>query len=77
VNLSVKHLRINPYNQNPEEVPEGTEYGFWRIVEHTGAGWFEWDGLYKTKEEAETAMKKALEAEERKHGPERVSEENR
>lgn len=69
--LSVKYLRINPYNQNPEEVPVGTEYGFWRVVEHTGAGWFEWEGLHRTEEEAEAAMKRALEAEELKYGPER------
>jgi hypothetical protein len=64
MNLSIHHLRTNEYTHCEEEVPEGThngmkrprQYGFWRIVEHTGAGWFPWPGLYRTKKEAERAM---------------------
>lgn len=56
MNLSVHHLRTNEYTHCEEEVPEGTQFGFWRIVEHTGAGWFPWPGLYQTKKEAERAM---------------------
>lgn len=54
--LTIKHIRTNPYNGNEEEVPEGTEYGFWRVVEHTGAGWFPRPGLYTSREEAESAL---------------------
>jgi len=58
--LSVKHLRTNPYNQNEEEVPEGTPYGWWRVVEHTGAGWFPWHGLYHSKASAEAMVKRIM-----------------
>ena len=58
--LSIKFLRLNEYNLGEEEVPEGTQYGFWRIVEHTGAGWFPWPDLYMTREGAEKVMQKHL-----------------
>ena len=58
--LSVKHLKLDPYNHNDVEVPEGTPYGFWRVVEHTGAGWFPWPGLYSSKARAERAVERAL-----------------
>ena len=58
--LSVKHLRTNPYNQNEEEVPEGTLYGWWRVVEHTGAGWFPWEGIYETRDKAIARMNQAI-----------------
>jgi len=61
--LSIHHLRTNPYTHCEEEVPEGTQYGWWRVVEHTGAGWFPWDGIYETRKKAEEAMEKALERE--------------
>ena len=50
--LSIKYLKTNPYNQYEEEVSEGTEFGFWRVVEYTGAGWFPWPEHYETKEQA-------------------------
>lgn len=56
--LSVKHLAKNEYTHCYEEVPEGHRYGFWRIVEYTGAGWFPWPSLYTSKENAEKALKK-------------------
>lgn len=59
--LTIAHLRQNEYTHCEEEVPEGTQYGFWRIVEHTGAGWFPWPGLYETRERAQRAMAKAVE----------------
>jgi hypothetical protein len=59
--LSVKHLRMNEYSHTEDEVPPGTKYGVWRVVEHTNAGWFPWPGLYDSKAGAERAMKKALE----------------
>jgi hypothetical protein len=58
--LSLKYLRTNPYTLDYEPVPVGTIYGFWRIVEHTGAGWFPWPGIYTTREDAQTAMDRAL-----------------
>jgi hypothetical protein len=58
--LTVAHLRLDPYTHCEEPCPEGTEYGFWRVVEHTGAGWFPWPGLYTTKEAAEKAKSLAL-----------------
>lgn len=54
--LSVKHLRLNEYTLCEDEVPEGTQYGFWRIVVHTGAGWFPWPGLYTSRERAEKVL---------------------
>ena len=54
--ISIQHLRINSYTHVPEIVPEGTEFGFWRIVEHTGAGWFPWPELYDTKKAAGLAL---------------------
>ena len=59
MNLSIIHLRTNEYTHCEEEVPAGTQYGFWRIGEHTGAGWFPWPGLYQTKKEAERAIQAA------------------
>jgi hypothetical protein len=50
--LSIKHLKTNEYTLCEEEVPEGTKYGFWRIVEHTGAGWFPWPELYTSEDDA-------------------------
>jgi len=58
--LSVKYIRINEYTHCPEEVPEETQYGFWRIIEHTGAGWFPWPDFYSTKEKAIEVMEKWL-----------------
>lgn len=58
--LSVKHLRTNDYTHDHEEVSEGTLYGFWRIVEHTGAGWFPWPTLYMTRTKAHDALQRAL-----------------
>jgi len=58
--LSIKHLRLNESNHNDEEVPEGAEFGFWRVVEHTGAGWFPWEAFYSTRKAAEKGMKRAL-----------------
>ena len=54
--FSVKHLRMNEYTHNEEEVPEGTMYGFWRVVEHTVAGWFPLPGLFVTRESAEASV---------------------
>ena len=59
--LSVKHLRTNEYTHDDDEVPEGTPYGFWRIVEYTGRFWFPWPGLHHTREQAERAMHACLE----------------
>jgi len=56
--LSIKHLRTNPYTHDEEEVKPGTQYGFWRIIEHTGAGWFPWPSLYGSRREAEAALEK-------------------
>ena len=56
--FSVKHLRDNPYNGDHEIVSEGTEYGFWRVVEHTGAGWFPLPGFFDTRLGAEKAKRK-------------------
>lgn len=58
--LSIKHLRTNEYTQNDEEVPEGTRYGFWRVIEHTGAGWFPLPGLFMTRADAELAKRRIL-----------------
>lgn len=52
--LTIEHLRTNEAGDH-EEVPEGTLYGIWRIVEHTGAGWFPWPDAYASKEKAEEA----------------------
>lgn len=57
--LSVEHLTEDTYDHAPKIVPEGTIYGFWRVVEHTGAGWFPWPGIYTTREAAEKAMGRA------------------
>ena len=38
--FTIKHLQLNEYTHCEDEVSEGTAYGFWRVVEHTGAGWF-------------------------------------
>lgn len=72
MNLSVNYLRTNEYTHCEEEVPEGTQFGFWRIVEHTGAGWFPWPGLYETKKEAERAMACAKDDERKRHATENV-----
>jgi hypothetical protein len=56
MNLSIKHLALNSYTHCEDEVPEGHMYGFWRIVEHTGAGWFPWPTRYTSKEAAEKAL---------------------
>jgi hypothetical protein len=53
--FTTKYLRLNDYTFCDEEVPEGTEFGFWRVVEHTGAGWFPLPSLYSSKEEAKKA----------------------
>jgi hypothetical protein len=58
--LTLKFLRLNDYTHCEDEVPEGTQYGFWRIVEHTGAGWFPWPGLYEDKERARAIMEAHL-----------------
>lgn len=58
--LSLKHLRLNPYTHCDDEVPEGTEFGFWRIVEHTGAGWFPWPHLFTSREAAEKKLARIL-----------------
>ena len=62
--LSIKHLRLNETTLDYTEVPEGAEFGFWRVVEHTGAGWFPWGGTYETREAAEAKMKRAIERDE-------------
>jgi hypothetical protein len=54
--LSLKFLRLNDYTHCEEEVKEGTIYGFWRIVEHTGAGWFPWPGIYESRERAQKIL---------------------
>lgn len=54
--LSIAFLRTNEYNHCEEEVPEGTQYGFWRIVEHTGAGWFPWPDDFDTREAAQKRL---------------------
>lgn len=54
--LSVKYLRTNEYTHDHEEVPPGTLYGFWRVIEHTGAGWFPWPERYISKQKAEAQM---------------------
>ncbi len=54
--FSIKHLRTNAYNHNHEEVPVGTPYGFWRVVEHTGAGWFPLPAHYTEKGQADRAL---------------------
>lgn len=54
--LSIKHLRLNPYTHCDDEVRPGAEFGFWRIVEHTGAGWFPWPSLYSSRERAQSVM---------------------
>lgn len=54
--LTIKHLRTNEYTHADEEVPPGTLYGFWRIVEHTGAGWFPWPDLFATEDAARSAL---------------------
>ena len=59
--LSIKHLRLNEYTHGDDEVGEGTKYGFWRIVEHTGAGWFPWPPLFSTRDAAEKELLKILE----------------
>lgn len=59
--LTVKFLRTNPYTHDDVEVPEGTPYGFWRVCEHTGAGWFPWPGLYHGKADAETRVAAEME----------------
>jgi hypothetical protein len=56
MNLSIKFLRLNEYTHADDEVPPGTQYGFWRIVEHTGAGWFPWPRLFHTRERAQKAL---------------------
>lgn len=65
--LSVAHLRLNEYTHCEEEVSEGTKYGFWRIVEHTGAGWFPWPGLYETRDRACKAMGEAMEEDQKRN----------
>ena len=54
--ISIRYIRENTYTHVPEIVPEGTEFGFWRIVEHTGVGWFPWPELYYTKRAAGLAL---------------------
>ncbi|MHC4278219.1 MAG: hypothetical protein ACYSTI_13010 [Planctomycetota bacterium] len=58
--LSIKNLRTCEYSQKVSEAPEGTEYAFWRIVEHTGAGWFPWPDLYTSQEKAWQAALEAI-----------------
>lgn len=58
--LAVKNLRINEHTQDDEEVPAGTRYSFWRIVEFTGAGWFPWPTLYPTREMAKERVEKIM-----------------
>jgi len=58
--FSLKHLKTNEYTHDDEEVPEGAEFGFWRIVEHTGAGWFPWPELYATEAAATDALDRWL-----------------
>lgn len=56
--LSVKHLQNNACTHGHDEVKPGTQYGFWRVVEHTGAGWFPWPRRFKTKQQAKKAIEK-------------------
>jgi hypothetical protein len=60
--LAVKNIRINEYTQDDDEVPEGTRYAFWRIVEYTGAGWFAWPTLYRTREAAKERVESIMES---------------
>ena len=53
--LSIKCLRANEYSHNEEKVSDGAEFGFWRVVEHTGAGWFPWPAHYTTEGAANLA----------------------
>lgn len=52
--FTVKHLALNEYTHCEEEVFKGHPYGFWRVVEHTGAGWFPWPNLYTTQQAAQS-----------------------
>ena len=56
--LTIKHVRQNQYTHAEEEVPKGTAFGFWRIVEHTAAGWFPWPALYHTRKAASEALER-------------------
>ena len=60
MNLSVRFLKLDFYTHGPEEVPPGTHFGFWCIMETTGAGWFPWPARYTTKAVAEQALKTIL-----------------
>lgn len=55
--LSVKHLRRKEYGGEDEVKPE-TQHGSWRVVEHTGAGWFPWPKRYDSKQQARKAIDK-------------------
>ena len=56
--FSIKHLKLNEYTLNYEEVSEGNLYGFWRIIEHTDAGWFPWYEIYTDKAIAQAKVDK-------------------
>ena len=58
--LSIKCISVGPYGGEENEVTPGTEYSFWRVVEHTGAGWFPWSEYYATEYNAEEARLAAL-----------------
>ena len=38
--LSVKCVERNEYTGDDHEVSPERPFAFWRVVEHTGAGWF-------------------------------------
>lgn len=54
-------LRENEYTLAADDAEPGTPYAFWRVVEHTGAGWFPWPGLYTDKAECERIVAQARE----------------
>lgn len=59
--LAVKNIRINVDTQDDEEVPAGTRFAFWRIVEFLGNGWVAWPTLYRTREVAKARVEVIME----------------